>query len=186
MGQTMCSLVVRLQWGGTNRQREHKNEAAGWLSSCLAGHCCWHGASLRTGATCCLRGRVSSAGGGPSMVSEMISSPRSRSMPSTRRSSRYTRCICVGQRAGCEASVSTGAGSSNRSREEQRQRMQHALCAQTSTPESSSTYVFIALALLWWQLAKLLCITQHQVHVPVVRHKATANLSPIIQRHAHA
>lgn len=40
------------------------------------------------GATCCLRGRVSSAGGGPSMVSEMISSPRSRSMPSTRRSSR--------------------------------------------------------------------------------------------------
>lgn len=49
-----------------------------------------HGGRARTGATCCFEGRLSSAGGGPSITSEMISSPRSSSMPSTRRSSRCT------------------------------------------------------------------------------------------------
>lgn len=85
----LCGSPSRVQRAGAGAGLQ------GWVlvvvaAKLLGGKGWRRGAQQLTGATCCFMDRVSSAGGGPSMVSEMISSPRSSSMPSTRRSSRCT------------------------------------------------------------------------------------------------
>lgn len=101
---------------------------------------------------CPVSARMWSAGGGPSMVIDTTSSPRSSRSPSTRRSSF------------CKTKNQTARLSSQGPR----------YFEQPS--EHTHQCPHLLLALLGWQLAELLGIAKHQVHMPIKRHEPESKI----------